>query len=37
VVAVDQPQVVVTAIRSVVEMMRGRSDGPLCSMPPAGG
>jgi pimeloyl-ACP methyl ester carboxylesterase len=37
VVAIDQPQVIVTAIRSVVEMTRGRSDVPLCGTPPAGG
>ena len=37
VVAIDQPQVIVAAIRSVVEMTRGRSDVPLCSTPPAGG
>jgi pimeloyl-ACP methyl ester carboxylesterase len=37
VVALDQPQVIVSAIRSVVEMTRGRSDVPLCGTPPAGG
>jgi pimeloyl-ACP methyl ester carboxylesterase len=37
VVAIDQPHVIVTAIRRVVEMTRGRSDGPLCGTPPAGG
>jgi pimeloyl-ACP methyl ester carboxylesterase len=36
VVAIDQPQVVVDAIRRVVEAARGRHDVPLCGMPVAG-
>ena len=36
VVVVDQPQVVVDAIRRVVETARGRNDVPLCGMAVAG-
>jgi pimeloyl-ACP methyl ester carboxylesterase len=35
-VAIDQPQVVVGAIREVVEAARGRNDFPLCGRPVAG-
>ena len=36
VVAIDQPQVVVEAIRKVVDVARGRNDVPLCETPVAG-
>ena len=36
VVAIDEPQVVVEAIRSVVETARGRTDVPLCGRAVAG-
>ncbi|OLE82393.1 MAG: hypothetical protein AUF76_09600 [Acidobacteria bacterium 13_1_20CM_2_65_9] len=36
VVAMDQPQVVVDAVRTVVQTARGRNDVPLCGTPVAG-